>query len=1208
MASQQAQARMRREHDERAMTAAEHEQTQDQEEEDEVDDREDNLRQRQMMNQRSFMNSLHGRKPLPPHPTLSPPGYQDVTMEVLPHAATEDFMEVFEEGTDVTPTTRGGGEAVGPGRSTAVKSQVPLTIEEVSSFLPDLALPVEDTTVFSWSIDNWSELKALKKTYSPVFECANSHWRILLFPNGNNGTGEMVSVYLESVEACEAPKGSSWHKCAQLAISMAHYEDNTVFKYMYAQHRYTPISTDWGFGTFCKPSSLQYPFDEMTRAIVEGDKLRILAQLRVLHDETGVLWHDFVNYDSKKETGYVGLKNQGATCYMNSLLQSFYFTNYFRRATYAIPTEKDEPTKSIPLALQRIFYQLQFSDLPVGTTELTKSFGWDTLDSFMQHDVQEFNRVLQDNLESKMKGTKAEGAISKLFVGKYKSYIRCINVDYESARIEDFYDIQLNVKGFKNMSESFEDYIAVETLDGDNKYMAEGYGLQDAKKGVIFTEFPPVLHLQLKRFEYDIERDAMVKINDRYEFPAEIDLTKYLENEGRQSAPQKYHLHGVLVHSGDLHGGHYNAFLRSEESGKWFKFDDDRVVPVTTKEVFEDNFGGEYASANPRTLPAYKNIKKFTNAYMLVYIKESDIKEILRPVTEEDIPAHLIKRFVEEKESAERIRKEREEQHLYISTKVLLDEHLRMHHGFDLCNFEDKAHPVTECLNMKIRKDETLKSFRARIGEQLNVDPKCIQISVFHCRQNKTLRPDAPLSTLDDNLTMEQVRANYSKLGYAELCILVQIVDAEKLQDVSPPCSIYIKYYDPVTVTMSYVGRLQVDNRGLSITNFIPQMLEMAQLPPNLPIKLFEEIKPEMIDILETTKTFLSAEIGDGDIICFQLDLSPQDIESLVDPSLASVAQYFDYIRHRLVVTFKHRVSREKETPMKDIELVLSKRMTYDKVLQKLGSIIPWNPLKIRLSSSVEGKHHLRRGPTYTLQEMLQQAFFTSNNPASVLYFELLDIELAELETKKFLKIYFTEKMKELGPFELLVPKTAKAHEVLKELGPKITLAAGGSGQLQLFEVSNFRLHRVFAPDDFISTIQDSSTVYAEEVPLEEKTTSESDFFINVFHFNKDPVRSHGIPFRFIVRKDEIFERTKERLVERLGLSEKEREREVPKMKFVVVSGGGAVMSKLKQLEDGDTLSEYDFAPTDHLGIDHIDKSGKSTRGTGAERAIKIFN
>ena len=149
----------------------------------------------------------------------------------------------------------------------------------------------------------------------------------------------------------------------------------------------------------------------------------------------------------------------------------------------------------------------------------------------MQHDVQEFNRVLQDKLEIKMKGTAAEGAINKLFVGKMKSYIKCVNVEFESARTEEFYgklvievhngismptiptDIQLNVKGMKNLQESFRDYVAVETLEGDNKYQAEGFGLQDAKKGVIFQSFPPVLHLQLKRFEYDILRDAMVKVS-----------------------------------------------------------------------------------------------------------------------------------------------------------------------------------------------------------------------------------------------------------------------------------------------------------------------------------------------------------------------------------------------------------------------------------------------------------------------------------------------------------------------------------------------------------------------------------------------------------------------------------------------------------------------------------------------------------------------
>jgi ubiquitin carboxyl-terminal hydrolase 7 len=53
-----------------------------------------------------------------------------------------------------------------------------------------------------------------------------------------------------------------------------------------------------------------------------------------------------------------------------------------------------------------------------------------------------------------------------------KSYIKCVNVDYESSRVEEYYDIQLNVKGCKNLYESFVDYCKVEMLDGDNKYDA----------------------------------------------------------------------------------------------------------------------------------------------------------------------------------------------------------------------------------------------------------------------------------------------------------------------------------------------------------------------------------------------------------------------------------------------------------------------------------------------------------------------------------------------------------------------------------------------------------------------------------------------------------------------------------------------------------------------------------------------------------------
>ena len=38
------------------------------------------------------------------------------------------------------------------------------------------------------------------------------------------------------------------------------------------------------------------------------------------------------SYDSKKETGFIGFKNQGATCYMNSLLQTLFHIPYFRKA------------------------------------------------------------------------------------------------------------------------------------------------------------------------------------------------------------------------------------------------------------------------------------------------------------------------------------------------------------------------------------------------------------------------------------------------------------------------------------------------------------------------------------------------------------------------------------------------------------------------------------------------------------------------------------------------------------------------------------------------------------------------------------------------------------------------------------------------------------------------------------------------------------
>ena len=40
--------------------------------------------------------------------------------------------------------------------------------------------------------------------------------------------------------------------------------------------------------------------------------------------------------------------------------QVLYFTNLLRKAVYKMPTESDDSQKSVGLALQRVFHELQF--------------------------------------------------------------------------------------------------------------------------------------------------------------------------------------------------------------------------------------------------------------------------------------------------------------------------------------------------------------------------------------------------------------------------------------------------------------------------------------------------------------------------------------------------------------------------------------------------------------------------------------------------------------------------------------------------------------------------------------------------------------------------------------------------------------------------------------------------------------------------------
>jgi hypothetical protein len=73
-------------------------------------------------------------------------------------------------------------------------------------------------------------------------------------------------------------------------------------------------------------------------------------------------------------------------------------------------------------------------------------------------------------------------------------------------------DIQLEVKGIKMLYDSFWNYVAIEMLDGKNKYEAKGFGLQDTHKGIIFQSFPPVLCLQLGHSGYNTQLNGIARV------------------------------------------------------------------------------------------------------------------------------------------------------------------------------------------------------------------------------------------------------------------------------------------------------------------------------------------------------------------------------------------------------------------------------------------------------------------------------------------------------------------------------------------------------------------------------------------------------------------------------------------------------------------------------------------------------------------------
>lgn len=73
-----------------------------------------------------------------------------------------------------------------------------------------------------------------------------------------------------------------------------------------------------------------------------------------------------------------------------------------------------------------------------------------------------------------------------------------------------------------------EQYVKGELLEGTDAYHCEKCARKVVTvKRLCVKKLPPILAIQLKRFEYDYDRLCPTKFNDYFEFPRDLDMEPY---------------------------------------------------------------------------------------------------------------------------------------------------------------------------------------------------------------------------------------------------------------------------------------------------------------------------------------------------------------------------------------------------------------------------------------------------------------------------------------------------------------------------------------------------------------------------------------------------------------------------------------------------------------------------------------------------------